>query len=159
MGVPRGHGHEIQSSIAGARGQFAPVVDEVMRARQIVRRKQDEHRLAFHRQVAAVLKRLLRPAEMCLFVGAPGVLLFDEDRFRIAVPDTGPRLICPREAKRKVGLAAIAHFFERPFDNAPSVAEPIVPVSESFHTGTAGHLGLRFASFGNAQIVETEIGR
>jgi hypothetical protein len=96
---------------------------------------------------------------MCLLVGSPQILLLYQGTIGAAVPDATPRTICLGKAERKIWLAAVPDFLERALDDAPAVAEPIMPVAERTHAGIAGQLRLRLAYFRHAQIVKAEIGR
>src|SRR4029077_4309709 len=79
--------------------------------------------------------------------------------FRHAVPDAGPRLIRPSQAKGVVRLSSGQNFVEHTLENPASPAEPIVPIAETFNAGRSGHVGLAFPGIGKSEVVTAEIGR
>ena len=68
-------------------------------------------------------------------------------------------MVCPREAKRKIGLAGFKNFRERAFKDTPPVAKPVMPIAEAFDTTLARHSGLGHPRFWHPQIVKAQIGR
>ena len=91
------------------------------------------------------------------------VLHFHDHRVASEVVTFLPRLVRPvvvgpTEAEGKVGLAAGEHFVERPFQQLPAIAEPIVVVAETLQPSFACQLCLLLAYFRQAQVVEAQVG-
>src|SRR5437870_386962 len=74
------------------------------------------------------------------------------------MPDSGPRLVRPRETKRKIRLLEPQHLTERPFQNS-ATRKPIVPVAETLYTMGPSELGLGPPCLRYAKIVEAELTR
>ena len=74
-----------------------------------------------------------------------------------AVPAARPVLVRPAHAERKIGLAGLQHFVERPLEQPPAV-EPVVVVAKAVDAVFAREIRLRDPRLRNAQVVEPEIG-
>jgi hypothetical protein len=65
---------------------------------------------------------------------------------RIAVPDSGPRLISPGKTEWKIGITAIPYLLERSLQYATTATEPIVPVAKALNPAISGQLCLTLPS-------------
>jgi hypothetical protein len=147
-----------QARQAGALGEGAPVRRELGCRGQVVRGEDHEDRSALDAHVARIVERPQAPGEMVLLVLAAGIRLLDQRLVRQAVPDAGPGLVRPGKAEREVGLARGEDLVEGPLEDAPTGAEPVVPVAEAFDAGLPRHPGLRDPRLRDAQVVEAEVG-
>jgi hypothetical protein len=107
-----------------------------------------EDRFVVDPDVTRVVKCGLDFTEMRLFVGRPGVLLLDQYVIGRAIPAPAPVGVGPGKAERKIGLTSSQHFLERSLENAPPMAEPIVPVRKPVDTVGSRELGLVLTSLG-----------
>src|SRR6266436_3749997 len=87
-----------------------------------------------------------------------GIGLLHQNAIGRAMPNTGPRLIGPAKAERKIGLARAQHFPKWTFEELPS-PEPVVVVAEGLEPIFPRHVCLRQPRFWDAQVVKPEIRR
>jgi hypothetical protein len=107
--------------------------------------------------VAVIREERQQFEEMPAKVGDAWVSLLDERPIGISIPHTSPALVSPTDTERKIGAAALKHLSQWALKQ-PSPGEPVVPVDEALNTCPSCQVGLGFPSFGNTEIIETEIG-
>src|SRR3974390_2991597 len=94
---------------------------------------------------------------MRLCIRTAGIGLFNENPVGSAVPDTGPRFICPTKTKRKTRLARFKHFMERALQEAAPISEPLMIIAERRDPMVACHSSLRLPGLRKPKIVVSQV--
>ena len=134
-----------------------PDIDEGLGVGEGFGAKESEDRAAVDADVAGVEEGGEEGIEVAFVVIGAWVSLFDERAFWGTIPVAAPGIICPGEAEGEIGFFGGEDFVEGAFEDA-SAGEPIVPVAEGFHAGGASEIGLGGARFGDAEVIEAEVG-
>ena len=134
-----------------------PEIDEGLGVGEGFGAKESEDRAAVDADVAGVEEGGEEGIEVAFVVIGAWVSLFDERAFWGTVPVAAPGIVCPSEAEGEIGFFGGEDFIEGAFEDA-STGEPVVPVAEGFDAGSASEIGLGGAGFGDAEVIEAEVG-
>lgn len=134
-----------------------PEIDEGLGVGEGFGAKESEDGAAVDAEVAGVEEGGEEGIEVAFVVIGAWVSLFDERAFWGTVPVAAPGIVCPSEAEGEIGFFGGEDFIEGAFEDA-STGEPVVPVAEGFDAGSASEIGLGGAGFGDAEVIEAEVG-
>src|SRR3569832_616870 len=134
--------HEKKARQAGVYRPLPPQVRNPFGFRQCVGVVNNKYGFVVDTEMSLVQKGPQQKIEMTAMILYARIRLLHQHTSWLPMPNAGPRLIRPAQAKRKVRYTRSKNNKKRAFQQAPS-GEPVVVIAECLDAVFPSHVGLR----------------